>query len=66
MLTAQLSCRRYRSRLIVSVASLIPSLKPCLQLEQAKPGNRNAEEKACHHQWSHLDLLPLTFPTWPS
>jgi hypothetical protein len=57
MLTAELSCRRYRSPLIVSVASLIPSLEPCLQLEQAKPGDRSADEEACHHEFGHRDLL---------
>jgi hypothetical protein len=44
MLTAEPSCRRYRSPSIVSVASLIPLLEPCLQLEQAKPGDRSAEK----------------------
>jgi hypothetical protein len=36
------------SRLIVSVPSLIPLLKACLYLEQAKPGDRSTDEKACH------------------
>jgi hypothetical protein len=44
MLTAQLRRRRYRSPLIVSVASLIPSLKPCLQFTQPEPGDRSADE----------------------
>jgi hypothetical protein len=56
--------RRYRvPTLIVSVPPLIPALKPCLQLKQAKPRDRSCDEKACHHEWSHLDLPPLTFPT---
>ena len=57
MLTAQIRCRRYRSPLIVGVASLIPSLKPCLQVEQPQPGDRGADEDACHHEWSHRGLL---------
>jgi hypothetical protein len=68
MLTAQLRCRPYRvPELIVSVPSLIPALKPCLQLEQAKPGDRSRDDEACHDEWSHLDLLlgapTLTFST---
>ncbi len=68
MLTAQLSCRPYRvPELIVSMSSLIPALKPCLQLQQAKPGDRSRNDEACHNEWSHLDLLlgapTLTFPT---
>jgi hypothetical protein len=67
MLTAQLSFQRYRvPALVVSVPTLIPALKPCLQFEQAKSGDRSADEKACHQEWSHLDLLILTFPTHPS
>lgn len=58
MLTAALTSRRYGvAALIVSVASLIPSLKPRLQLEQANPGDRSGDEEARHRNWSHLDLL---------
>jgi hypothetical protein len=45
MLTAGFSCRGYGvSALIVSVTSLVPSLKPSLQLEQTKPGDRSGDE----------------------
>jgi hypothetical protein len=57
MLTAELSCGRYRSALIVSVASLIPSLEPRLQFEQTHPGDGCADKKARHHEWRHHDLL---------
>ena len=58
MLTVQLTCRGYGvSPLIVSVASLIPSLKTRLQLEQAKPGDRSGDEETRHRKWIHVDLL---------
>jgi len=27
------------------------------KLDQAKPGDRSGDDKTCHHEWSHLDLL---------
>jgi hypothetical protein len=39
------------------VASLIPSLKTRLQLEQAKPRDRSGDEETRHRKWIHVDLL---------
>jgi hypothetical protein len=51
MLTAQLRCQRYRvPALIVSVPSLIPALKPCLQLQQAQPRDRSRDTETCHRE----------------
>ena len=51
MLTAQLGRPPYRvPELVVSVPPLIPALEPCLQFEQAKPGDRSRDEETCHRE----------------